>query len=56
MIMVYDWDGNLVTIIEVDFDNQEPENVSVCNGALFVATGESNNAYLYNISDVIANE
>lgn len=56
LIMVYDWDGNLVTIIEVDFDNQEPENVSVCNGALFVATGESNNAYLYNISDVIASE
>lgn len=52
LIIVYDWTGNLVTTIEVDFGNQEPENISVVNGALFVGTGKSDKAYFYNISEL----
>ena len=51
-IFVYDWDGNLVTFIEVNFDTQEPENISVVDGALFVATGKANKAYFYNITEL----
>lgn len=55
LILVYDWDGNLVTQIEVDFNDEEPENISIYNGALFIGTGKGSKAYFYNISDVTAN-
>lgn len=52
VILVYDWSGNLVTTIEVDFGEEEPENISVVNGALFVGTGKANKAYFYNIAEL----
>jgi len=55
-IIVYDWNGNLVTDIEVNFDTQEPENISVVDGALFVGTGKSDKAYFYNISKLTTAE
>lgn len=51
-IYVYDWDGNFVTYIEVNFDTQEPESISIVDGALFVATGKDNKAYFYNITEL----
>lgn len=37
-IFVYDWDGNFVTFIEVDFGDEETENISVVDGEIYVAT------------------
>lgn len=37
-IYVYDWDGNFVTFIEMDFGSEEVENISVVDGEIYVAT------------------
>lgn len=36
VITVYDWEGNFVTIIELDVGSIEPENISVVDGEIFV--------------------
>ena len=49
-VFVYDWEGHFVTFIELDFGEEEPENLSVHNGALFVGTGNHKQVFFYNIS------
>ena len=51
-IFVYDWEGHFVTFIELDFGEEEPENLSVHNGALFVGTGNHKQVFFYNISEL----
>jgi hypothetical protein len=50
VIIVYDWYGNYVSIIELgtDFFGQEPENISVIDDTIYVTAVESG-ACLYKI-------
>ena len=54
-VIVYDLQGNFVTFIEVNFGNEEPENISVVNGDIYVttATGSSAPANLYKVTNLI---
>ena len=47
---MYDWEGHFITFIELDFGEEEPENLSVYKGALFVGTGNHKQVFFYNIS------
>ena len=50
-VAIYDWDGNFVTLIYFDVLG-EPENISVVNGTIYVACGESGIATLYKLTDL----
>jgi len=48
VITVYDWEGNFVSIIDLNVGDIEPENISVVNGEIFVACA-SGGAEIYRI-------
>jgi hypothetical protein len=48
VITVYDWDGNFVSIIKLTVEG-EPENLSVVNGVIYVATGHGGSCLLYRL-------
>ena len=56
IITVYDWDGNFVTLIELDTvispDKFEPENVTVIDGEMYVGCGQ-NKATVFKLSDFV---
>ena len=52
-IFVYDWNGKFITFIDINFEMQEPENLSVYNGALFVGAGDKGQVYFYHIFDLL---
>jgi hypothetical protein len=51
VITVYDWEGNFVTIIELNVGSIEPENISVVNGEIFV-TCHSGGAKIFRIKQI----
>jgi len=51
-VIVYDWSGNFVTFIETDFDNAEPENVTVANGVMHITAVSGNSVKVYRISNM----
>ncbi len=38
VITVYDWEGDFVSLIELDVGNVEPENLSIVNGEIYVSS------------------
>lgn len=49
VITVYDWDGNFVSLIKLTVEG-EPENLSVVNGTIYVATGQSGTTTVYELT------
>ena len=49
VITVYDWDGNLITIIELSVGSIEPENISVVGDGIYV-TCASNGAQIFRVT------
>lgn len=48
VITVYDWDGNFVTLIKLTVDG-EPENLSVVDDTIYVATGHAGTTVVYKL-------
>lgn len=48
VITVYDWDGNFVTLIRLTVEG-EPENLSVVDGTVYVATGHAGTTIVYEL-------
>ncbi len=59
VITVYDWDGNFVTLAEIDTDSIgveiEPENISVYNNTMYIV-GRGNKTNIYKVSDLILSQ
>ena len=57
IVTVYDWDGNFVTLIELDTvispSNYEPENITVIDGEMYISCGQKN-ATVFKLSDFVA--
>jgi len=51
VITVYDWDGSFVTLITLDVEG-EPENLSVVDGVIYVATGYNGACSVYRIESL----
>ena len=52
VITVYDWDGNFVTLIKL-MVNGEPENLSVVDGTIYVATGHGGICSVYRVENLV---
>ena len=56
VVAVYDWDGNFVTLIELDGgisnDKFEPEDLTVVDGVMYINCGQ-NKSTLFKVSDFV---
>ena len=52
VIAVYDWEGNFVTLIETDVSH-EPENISVVDGEIYIATQGRGKVDVYKLSNFV---
>lgn len=56
IVTVYDWDGNFVTLIELDTvispETYEPENLTVIDGEMYIGCGQST-ATVFKLSDFV---
>lgn len=51
-IAVYDWEGNFVTLIELDVGYIEPENISVVGDVIYVGCATKLNMKVFTVSDL----
>ncbi len=49
VITVYDWDGQFVTLISLKTITDEPENISVVDGEIYIGVGTGSGTKLYQI-------
>lgn len=56
IVTVYDWDGNFVTLIELDTlispEVYEPESITVIDGEMYIGCGQ-NHATVFKVSDFV---
>ncbi|MBP5173337.1 MAG: hypothetical protein ILP01_00155 [Clostridia bacterium] len=50
VITVYDWDGNLITIIELSVGSIEPENISVIGDGIYITCAGGGGAQIYRVT------
>lgn len=56
VITVYDWDGNFVTLIELDIGTIEPESIAIVRHEIYILCGLSGEGRLYRIGDLTPKE
>lgn len=52
VVSVYDWEGNFVTLIELDISG-EPENISVIDGEFYISVAGGGRMRLYKMSNFV---
>ncbi len=50
VITVYDWDGNLITVIELSVGSIEPENISVIGDGIYITCAGGGGAQIYKVT------
>ncbi len=49
VITVYDWEGRFVTLVSLSSIQDEPENISVVDGQIYIGVGTGTGTALYQI-------
>ena len=50
VLSVYDWDGNLITVIELSVGSIEPENISVIGDGIYITCAGGGGAQIYKVT------
>lgn len=56
LITVYDWDGNFVTLIELDLGSIEPESITIVRNVFYIGCGTSSGAKVYKLASLVPKE
>ena len=49
VITVYDWEGNFVTLIELNVGDIEPENIAIVRHEIYISCGLSGKARIFKV-------